>query len=138
MLQYMPTASIKISRVKNGIFKKIPANILLDSKIQKFYSGDIVDYVVCSGMITLSINKVKYLTFELNEDESKEFIIRESFDDFRFYVKIFVECLIYIVCILNSIEKDNDEIVLLFSLFIIVAIIRNIKDYYFFIEEVKN
>lgn len=92
-----PSSTIIIRRSPKGICKSIPATVLINSREVYFYADSKKEFQVRPGTVTLVINKRKYLSFRMEANQVREFIIKEGISDWRFYIKYGILILLHLL-----------------------------------------
>jgi hypothetical protein len=134
----LPSSTIVIQRSSKGILKRIPAIVLINSREVSFYGEDEKEFQVSPGTVTLVINKRKYLSFRIEANEVRNFVIKEGTNDWRFYIKYGVLLLLVgaiIYSIINEWKDGGNAGGAILAIFIIAWAVKQLMHEYFFIEE---
>jgi hypothetical protein len=134
----LPSSSIVIKRSSRGILKRTAAEILINCRIVSFYADDKKEFTVSPGVVTLLINNRKLLPFRIGANEVKEFVINESINDWRFYLKYGLLILLIAGILYSTISQRNDGSIsggVLVGLILLIWGLKELRSDYFFIEE---
>lgn len=121
---------IKIRRDSKGILRQYCPKVLLDSRNNQFRMNESKEFDIASKQIRLIINNSKSLSFELNEDEIREFVIKESYNDFGFISRILF-LLVLLFGSLYTSEKTGIGLALIWT----YSLFYTFREEYFYIEE---
>lgn len=132
-------ATLRIQRLKNKIFSKKTASILVNNHLHSFHPEEVKEFEVEPGSITITLNEKKRLTFNISTGERKNFVIRESIDDWRFYLKygiLFLLLVFFLIILFFEIFNSKNPLSEITGTIYALWAFSEIRNEFFYLEEI--